>query len=120
MKAFNINTVNITPGDMANVFNVYPDQSRLPSNALSYAINRTVFFKDLDLASSILFDEYIVKEGDEWSLLSYGFYGTVEYWWIICKINKISNPLNSPVPDTTLKILRKQYIKSILTALRNS
>lgn len=30
-------------------------------------------------------------------LISYQWYGTVDYWWIICYVNKIHNPLEDLV-----------------------
>jgi hypothetical protein len=120
MKAFNISSSKISNNDMANIFNVYQDPVKLDQNSIAYAINRTVFFNNLDFTSKILFDEYVVQPGDEWSLISYKHYGTVELWWIVCKINMISNPTKSPEVDSTLKILKKQYISNIMVSLKNS
>lgn len=37
-----------------------------------------------------------INEADEFSpdLLSYAEYGTHEFWWVICYLNKIQDPLN--------------------------
>lgn len=117
MKSIDIDNLGITSRDLCNMFNVYVDEDRLDFNTLTYAINRSLFFKDVDLASIALFDEYSVKPGDEWPILSYRYYGTTELWWLICKINKISNPTIGPIPDTTLKLLKPEHAKTVLSAL---
>ena len=37
-------------------------------------------------------------------LISYKTYGTVRYWWIICLVNGIQNPLSDFVVGNVLKI----------------
>ena len=49
---------------------------------------------------------YRVTDGDlaRPDLISYSQYNTVEYWWIICVVNEIQNPLNDLVSGQLLKI----------------
>jgi len=37
-------------------------------------------------------------------LISYKVYNTVDYWWIICYVNKIQNPLVDMTAGTLIKI----------------
>jgi hypothetical protein len=37
-------------------------------------------------------------------LISYKLYGTERYWWIICVVNNIQNPLVDIIEGMTLKI----------------
>ncbi len=37
-------------------------------------------------------------------LISYKVYGTTEFWWVICLVNNINNPLVDIVPGMILKI----------------
>lgn len=37
-------------------------------------------------------------------LISYRMYGTVDYWWVVCLVNGIDNPLEDLKLGTLLKI----------------
>ena len=47
-----------------------------------------------------------IAEADEGApdLISFKYYGTEEYWWIICFINKIQDPMNELVAGTRIAI----------------
>lgn len=85
-------------------------------------MNRTRFFKkltvngvnELDFLWNTLSSfemnhtsSYYRVKGDEVGqpdLISYRLYDTEEYWWIICLVNKIENPLEDIVEGTILQI----------------
>jgi hypothetical protein len=54
-----------------------------------------------------------------WTAISYNEYRNMDLWWLIMIVNKIYNPLNFPDQGSKLKILYPQYVKSILTKLKN-
>ena len=47
-----------------------------------------------------------IKAGEEgrWDLISYKYYYTVNYWWIICLANDVSDPFESPSAGTLIRI----------------
>ena len=40
-------------------------------------------------------------------LISYRFYGTIDYWWVICLVNKIDSPLEDIAMGTMIQIPNK-------------
>jgi len=51
---------------------------------------------------------YTVKNGETPEIISYNYYGTVDYWWMVLLYNNIFDPLYEwPVSDTDLE----QYVK---------
>jgi len=90
------------------IFNVYKDQGEF----YAYNIIKTVQFPaDMD-------DEYFtyIKTigRDPCTKLSFDFYGDIRLWWLICLVNKIMNPVVLPDPGTTLKILKPEFINTVL------
>ena len=66
-----------------------------------YHYGRIVDFKDgqlsldrtlLNIPNSPLDRIYIIKSGDELSVLAHRFYGDSKYWWILADKNKLENP----------------------------
>jgi len=51
-------------------------------------------------------------------LISYKNYGTVEFWWVICLVNSISNPLNDLTVGQILSIPAQQDIYSFQRKFR--
>ena len=100
--------------DMENIFNVFVDDDML-DDKYYYNIIKTVSIPD-DIDESY-YDLYEVNESDTWTNLSYKFYGQVEGWWIICKSNNISNPIDFPKGGTKLKILNRNVARQILTVI---
>ena len=49
---------------------------------------------------------YRIEQGDLMrpDLISYRIYGTIDYWWLICMINGIQNPLKDMVVGALLEI----------------
>lgn len=84
-----------------------------------YLINKTVYIKGADNPSPN-FKTYIAKEGDTWTLISYKLYNTIEYWWILCKINQIADPTQTIQNGASIKYLSESIINGLLTSMRNS
>lgn len=90
-------------GDMANLFNIYSREHE-GDVVDHFNINRTVAFNGTDNPPPFLFTAYTARAGDTWTLLSHRFYGTIEYWWLICKFNGVTDPTGFPVEGEVLKI----------------
>jgi len=54
-----------------------------------------------------------------WTAISYNEYRTMDLWWLIMIVNKIYNPMEFPIAGSKLKILYPEYVRSILTKLKN-
>ena len=63
-------------------------------------------------------DTYIFsKESDKLEHISYRFYETPEYWWVIAKANNISNGTIFLKPGRQIRIPSKTSIQDILNSM---
>ena len=62
-------------------------------------------------------DEYIVRPKDTWILISYKYYDDMNLWWLVCEYNQVKNPTELPKVGSKLKLLKPEFINSILTEL---
>ncbi len=61
-----------------------------------------------------------VREYLPWSIISHNAYGTIELWWLIALVNEIYNPVKQPEVGTVLKIVRPEYVETVLTEINNA
>lgn len=52
--------------------------------------------------------------------ISYKIYGRIELWWLICTVNGIHNPVEMVKGGVVLRILKPQYIDTVLSNLKES
>ena len=98
-----------------NFFRMYlTEDSQYFYNLLSFSI----YILD-ELDPSTYYEIYIDRKMP-WTAISYNEYRNIDLWWLIMVVNKIYNPLNFPEQGSKLKILHPQYVKSILTKLKNA
>ena len=55
-----------------------------------------------------------VKQQLPWTMISYNAYGNIELWWLVMLTNKIYNPIKAPEVGTVIKLIKPEYIPSIL------
>jgi hypothetical protein len=53
-----------------------------------------------------------------WTHISYDVYNTINLWWLICLINGIDNPVQLPENGKLIKVLKNDYLKTVLTELK--
>ena len=118
MKQFQISdTPHITEENFANLFNIYLKND----NELTYSINKSIHFKNINNLSPNKFTFYECQNRDQWSTISYKFYNTIELWWLICKFNNIQDPvLESPVPGQTIKLLNPGLVNGVIMSIKGS
>jgi hypothetical protein len=120
MKPFNYPGLKqfVSTFDMCNLFNVYHDDTLPNQTDASYSINKTITFNNLAKTPAIYFNKYTCRASDCWTLISYQAYGTCELAWLILKVNGIANPFKEPYEFGEIRLLKSQYINSVLTQLR--
>jgi hypothetical protein len=97
--------------NIENIFNVYTDEN----DRYYYNILQTVVIpKNLPDGYYI---EYIVKYGDTWPFISYKNYATPNLWWVVLDTNNILDATVIPSPGSTLKILKIDFVNSILNQI---
>jgi nucleoid-associated protein YgaU len=102
--------------DLSNICHVYD----LAGNKVYFNILRTLNIQDIDKIPASKYTEYLVRNVDTWTLISHKMYGTYKLWWLICKVNGITNPIeNEPEVGKTIKILNKSLVEVILNTINS-
>ena len=87
-------------------------------DSYKYLLNRTVHFKNIDDIPRKYIKFYTVQKDDTWYLISYKIYDTHRLWWLIAKLNYVTDATVQPQPGTDLKTLDREYVKSILISMK--
>ena len=66
---------------------------------------------------SLVEDEYIVKPKDTWINIAYKYYDNMNLWWLVCEYNQTKDPTKMPKMGTKLKLLKIEFVNSIITEL---
>lgn len=67
--------------NFSDIFNIYQE-----GDIDFYLLNKAIIFPDdkqLDIYKKVF-----VPEDIAWTVLSYKLYGSIEYWWVLCAINR--------------------------------
>jgi hypothetical protein len=97
-----------------NFFKMYlTEDSQYFYNLLSF----TVYV--LDEMDPSTYYEIRMDRPMPWTAISYNEYRSIDLWWLIMVINKIYNPMEFPQAGTKLKILYPQFVRAVLTKLKN-
>jgi hypothetical protein len=92
------------------IFNKY----RTKEGKLFYLLNRSVSFpEDKTLA---IYDTKVITENTPWTILSYNIYDKIDFWWILCSINKSS--LFYAKDGDIIYYIKPEYISLILNSLK--
>jgi hypothetical protein len=81
-----------------------------------YNILRKVSIPDGTLDNRF-FEILYVQTSTPWTSVSYKAYRTIKLWWLICIVNRITNPVYNAQPGVPIRILKSQYIKDILSTM---
>jgi hypothetical protein len=73
----------------------------------------------LDELDPSTYYEITIDRPMPWTAICYNEYRNIDLWWLIMIVNKIYNPMEFPKAGTKLKILFPQYVRLILTKLKN-
>jgi hypothetical protein len=97
-----------------NIFKLYKD----PNSIYFYNILNNIIVPD-NIDQQFY---YIIKLNRKipWTTISYEQYGTIDLWWFICLVNKINNPIKFVEPGAELKIIRKNYLATVLNIIQKN
>jgi len=97
-----------------NFFRMYlTEDSQYFYNLLSFSV---YVLDELDPST---YYEITIDRKLPWTAISYNEYRNIDLWWLIMVVNKIYNPLSFPDQGSKIKIIYPQYVKRILTKLKN-
>ena len=77
--------------------------------------------KKISIPDDIQSEVYIevrVNSKQPWTTLSNRIYGNQNLWWLICLTNKIYNPINNPEVGQVYKVIKPEYISTILQEIK--
>ena len=104
----------LTEYQYENFFKLYlSENNQYFYNLQSFA----VYF--LDEIDPLAYYEIQVDRSIPWTAISYNEYRTIDLWWLIAVVNKIYNPLEFPEAGSKLKILYPEYVRSVITRIKN-
>jgi len=55
-----------------------------------------------------------IQKQQPWTTISFNAYKTIELWWLILLTNNLFNPFEMPAAGTVIKLIKPQYVPSIL------
>jgi len=99
-----------------NIFRIYTSKYFSDKEFYFYNILNSVYIpKDVPPA---YYYTITINRLLPWTAISYNEYRTMNLWWLICAVNQISNPVRYPVPGTQLKIIRPEFVRTILDNIK--
>lgn len=101
--------------DMSTLFTVAKTDGKQ-----HYLINKTLYIEGADNPTAANFGKYIKKENETWPTIAYKLYGDIDLWWLLCKVNKVTDPLAEIPNGTTIKYLLKDVVDSLLVSIKSS
>ena len=96
-----------------NIFKVFQTDDK---NFYFYNIINNI--KMPDNINDSVFDLMMLQSNIPLTTLSYQIYGTTYLWWLICIMNNIQNPFDINNSGKVIKVLKKQYLKPVLNAIK--
>lgn len=98
-----------------NIFNSY---ELINSNDDSYVFHnissKVVLPADIDAS---VFEYWTIPGSMPLTTLSHRIYGDMHLWWLIMVCNNIKNPVKVLSPGTTLRVIKREYLGTILDNL---
>jgi hypothetical protein len=94
-----------------NIFRMYTTEN----NQFFYNI-----LNGIKMSSDLVPNSYYtikITKSIPWTVVSYNEYATTTLWWLICLANDILNPIEYPVPGTTLKIVYPELVKNVINEI---
>ncbi len=101
--------------DLSRMF----DAAKGDDGSYAYLINRTMYI-DSDNISPSMITMYSSKTNDTYTKISYQMYGTIDLWWLVCKMNGITNPFAPLQVGTVLKLLNADQVQKIVMVALDS
>ena len=124
-----VNTYNMDLGQYQNSIPVLPQLNSFryerifkmfttEQNQYYYDLLQSLYLPDNIDDTTVYFMH--VQENMPWTTFSFKAYGNIELWWLILLVNKIYNPLQPATSGMILKIIKPEYVSSILQEISNA
>jgi len=97
-----------------NIFKLY----KTGNSQYFYNLLQSVYLPD-SIDDSLVYYQQVTQKMP-WTVISFNAYKTIDLWWLICLTNKVFNPIKSPDTGTILKIIKPQYVPTVLNELKTA
>lgn len=94
-----------------NLFNLYYTSENIPFTLK----NRSIVFPE-DANSPIYQIKYISID-TPWTVLSYNLYNTIDYWWVLCSLNKAD--VFYAKEGEEIRVINPKFIDEIVDDIKN-
>lgn len=101
-----------TEVDLINFFDIEEREKKSGVDTF-FNLNESVQIDIGDYISPYLKGEHIVKSGENLKLISYKYYQSVYYWWILAKVNHIEDVFSELEQGQKIYILSFDFINRI-------
>ena len=112
MKKKDIPEITSSLFKFENYFNVYENENGI--RFFNLLKNISIF----PATDSEAEEEYTITSTDTWYSIAYKYYNNMNLWWVVCLYNKNINPFKSLKSNTTIKVLKPQYVGLVLSELQ--
>lgn len=99
-----------------NIFNSYELTNDNNDTYMFHNISSKVVLPD-DIDPNV-FEYWVVPGSLPLTSLSHKIYGDMHLWWLIVIVNNIINPIKLLEPGSTIRVIKKEYVATILDNLR--
>ena len=96
------------------LFNILLDEDRetkFMNIFRSYILNDDVF------TETVFYNTYKVANGEYWDNIAWNLYENPYLWWVVAILNNTVNPFEELEDGQLIKVLRKDYVYSIVKDL---
>jgi len=97
-----------------NILKIYTSEN----NKYFYNLIQSVFLPENINPEYLFYQQVSYKMA--WTTISYNAYKTIDLWWLVCLTNKIFNPVKLPEKGTLLKIIKPQYVSTVLSEIKSA
>jgi len=104
--------------DMTNTFDIIEETNGDGTVDERYNLNVGCSVVGIDDIPSEYIETYVIKSGDHLKSISYRKYGTIDFWWIIAKVNGIEDVLNPFNVGDEIKLLEKGIMGNIYSEIK--
>ena len=106
---------NLSKNRYENIFNVYETQKD-STRYYYYNLGKKITI-DVSNVDPSVFKYIRIDRRLPWTTISYQEYRTQHLWWVILAVNNIINPVNLPKIGDVLRIVKNEYIDSIVNQI---
>jgi hypothetical protein len=97
-----------------NIFKLY----KTNTDQYYYNLLQSVFMPDKISEETVYYQLITTKM--PWTIISFNAYKTIDLWWLICLTNKIYNPVKLPEENALIKIIKPQFVSTVVNEINNS